>query len=138
MSSGGSWKVAGDRDHGVAVRLEQCVVPGPHMTEVPRVQDHLHVLVLGGELAQDDRGAVLRRVVDENVLVAVLRQLRKDRPHRLVHLPNVPFFVETRGHDRDQAHGQEHNADGGVAQLEEWRQASRAELRMRGEFESEG
>ena len=95
-------EVAGQGDHDIAPRLQQRVVPGAHMPEVPGIENHLHVRICGRERPQDPRGAILRRVVDEDVLVPVLRQQGKDCLDGLIHLARVALLVEAGGDDGDE------------------------------------
>ena len=72
--------------------------------EIARVHDHLDALIGGGHLTQDLNGAVLRRVVDEEVLVVAVGDGGHHAPDLFVDLAHVLFFVEARSEHCHQGH----------------------------------
>ena len=92
-----------DRQHHqnrVAGGVFQAVEGGPEDPEIPGVHDDFDRRVGGGDGFQDFDGAVVRGVIDENMLQRIARKVvGKDLLHRLVALRDVVFFVVTWGYD---------------------------------------
>ena len=72
------------------------------MAEIARVDDDLHPPVAPGDLLQDRHGAVLGAIVDEQMLVVVLRQRAlEDGADLFVALGDPGLFVVAGGDDAD-------------------------------------
>jgi hypothetical protein len=84
------------------------------VAEVARVEDDLDVFVPRRDLAQDGDGAVLRRVVDEEMLVAIAADLGEDLLHLLVAFADVVLLVVATADHRDQlVPGRQRGRNGG-------------------------
>jgi len=72
------------------------------MPKVPRIANNLDIRVGSRDLAEDCKGRVAGRVVDENMLVAVFAEAQHQIAHAFVQFADVTLFVEA---GRDYADG---------------------------------
>ncbi len=95
-------EIGGNASHCVSPSLQKRVHPRTIWPEVARIQNHLDAGILGSHLAQLVHCAVLRSIVDKEMLEAVLRQLRRHRHHPPMYLADIEQLVVAGRDDGDQ------------------------------------
>src|SRR5208337_4540926 len=89
----GVLQIGHEDNDGVAARLQKRVHGGTDVSEVARVADHLDIRVGGGDFAEDSEGGITRRVVDEDVLVAVSPEPQHQVTYAFVDFADIALFV---------------------------------------------
>jgi hypothetical protein len=98
-------QVGGAGDDCVAASLKDSMAGGSGLAEVPCVHDDLDSMVGTGDMPQNRHRSILGCVIDEDMLVSVLREIVKHLPNLVIDFPHVLSLVVARRDDAYELHG---------------------------------
>ena len=100
----GILQIREQNDYGITFGLKEGVLGRADVAEIARIDDYLDVGIVPGDATQNIHRAICRIVINDDVLVAILRQPREDLSDTFSQDFDIAFFVVAGTDDADELH----------------------------------